>query len=348
LTITLAAACLSTDVVQLTIAGYDNPWDVQNVIAPGPVALHFERCETDTTGLKVTCTLNGVPDVSVCHDLTAFRVRDECLAKTVVACSVNTTGRGELQITRAVPPASGSTAIDLLYFPSDQMIEVTNQYDPNNLPPDEPPTTGVNQHGWHFRGVGKDDAVFFVGAANSTGSVVAGGSIGARVSVANESGAQVSGIRYTLYCARQLPSEGFSDMTRVEGGTAADAYNSIGLRYDPASTEKIADDTPLAKRAIPLNGLSDSGHRIYRRQASSQRTYVLNDDQQMEEEHAIQVQPGTPLGTRYVCRLFDGFGVALNNYDGAGGCIQGSTNYDPGDIPCGAPFTVRRPIFWRF
>jgi hypothetical protein len=349
LTITLSAACQAGDVVELSVTGYDDPWTVDNNIVGPTVPLVMNFCQTSITGLQVTCELNGVPDSSVCQDLSKYRIRDNCVLQTISACSLSTTGRGQLQLTRALPPTSGSVAVDLLYLPSDQLISITNLYDTESLPPEEPSPTGVNQHGWHYRPVGKNDNVYFIGASNTTGSVAAGGSIGARIAVANESGAQVSGIGYTLYCAKRAAgADTFGDMTRVQGGMTTDPYNTIGLRYDPATPDKLADNASLAKRAIALGSLDDSGIRRYRRQASPTTAYVLADDAQMEEEHAIQVMPGVEVGTMYVCRLYDSLGVALSNYDGLTNCVQGAGSYAQDEVPCGAPFIVRNPIFWRY
>lgn len=337
LRVNLSAACAAGEEVVLTYATSEDPFPVANLIQVPCGTMDMLSCETSVNGLTVECLLRRPP--CGCPLLTNFRLRDDCMTKALTACALTPM---RLQLTRATPPAVGAV-LDLLYLPTDQRLEVTNAFDPNAPPPEDPPTTGMHQPQWRFRPVGRSDATPYDGLPATPGAVASPGALGARLAVANQSGATVTGLKTSLWASRRLPGGNFSAFVRVEGGTEADAFNSLGLRYDPPAPYKIADNASLPVAALPLAGLTERAAHRYRRSAQAATAYTLSDDEQVEEEHAVELSPGVPLETAYVLRLRDHAGVSFADYAGVVGCTNDPEPFGPGDTPCGALFVVRPP-----
>jgi parallel beta-helix repeat protein len=339
LRLTLAAAAQAGQVVELTISDFDDPFDVLNQINAPPGPLVMVNGQSSVDGLTEVITLAApLPSPTVCATLSDFRLRDNCVETPLTGCSLS---GNVLQLTRAVPPVDATVSIDVTYFPTDQRLGLTNLYDPGTGVAD------IHQRQWRMRPVGADDATRYEGRPNGWGSTSSPGSIGIRFGVTNESGATVDALGFNLHCARQLSGQPYSLFQRVMGGLVSDPYNSLGLRYDPGPGG-IADNTVLATVALPLGaGISAHANRRYRRQVSSTVRYTVPTMEQLEEEHAVQVQGGQALGTNYVCRLYNTDDVPLASYAGVSGCVSGEGPYVVGQVPCGAPFTIAAPSWQR-
>lgn len=356
LRLTLSTPCAAGEEVILTYANAPDPIEVSNVIDPSCSPMQLDACGTSASGLQINCILLTPPCQSTCPPLNDFVARDACVPQTLTACALNIPG-GTIQLTRQQPPASPQTELDLIVLSTDQRLAVQNNFnqgapdleDPEPDPDPEgenPPVDALSQPHWRFRPVGLSDTTLFDGRVNTPGRVPSPGTLGLRLAITNQSGSAIGALRTGLMCSRQLPGGTFNAFVRVDGGTDTDPYNSIGLRYDPEHPFGLADGTQLSGAALPLGGLTENTNHRYRRRGQSDVAHNLDDNSQVEEEHALQLTSGIPLGTTYVCRVTDFAGNQFDAYGGLPGCIQPDRTFGTGEHPCGARFVVGAPRRW--
>jgi hypothetical protein len=325
LTLTMATSPGAGVLVELAYPPTEATVTVENVIDPPTDILILSNCGTDSTGIIISCVVAGKPPLSLVQ-LNNFLVED---TTSTGACSVvpllnlaltHGTTDSVLTLQRAIAPVAASVAISLTVINENTSYPVVNNFGA------AAPAGGLSQDASRCRADGRTTASKFQGAPNTTCAVTSPGRVNVQLAIANQSGANLT-VQTRHACARDNGG-GFGSFVLL----AATNFNSIGLRYAPASASSLPDRTPLpSNTGFELAGLTFVSGLL--RRTSQPFTFTLANNQYTLEEVSVELQPSIPLGTRFVCRAVDVTGTAFPTYVGEAGC----------GANCGAILEVSRP-----